>query len=380
MTPLPKSGGRNNRGRDDRASSRRRSQAALPGRSTSGATRPACRPPCTPSSTIPNRSARIALLHYADGEKRYILAPVGLASATASRPGRRPTSSRATACRSPTSRSAPPCTPSSCGPGAARSSAAAPGASIQLMAKEGDYALLKLPSGELRRVRLACRATIGQVGNLEHENLSHGKAGRRALARAAAARARHRHEPGRPSARRRRGALQGQPSADPVGQADQGLQDAAQQAHGQVHPPAPQGPSDGPEETTAWHARSKRVPSWISHLREEGAGDDRVRRQAGRQDLVAPLDDHARHGRHHVRRAQRPEVHPGVRHRERGRPQARRVLADAHVPRPLRRPQGQGRGRLAAPRPGERGSSHGSARVQQVHRASPRRRRVSSST
>jgi large subunit ribosomal protein L2 len=52
------------------------------------------------------------------------------------------------------------------------------GASIQLMAKEGDYALLKLPSTELRRVRLTCRATIGQVGNLEHENLSHGKAGR----------------------------------------------------------------------------------------------------------------------------------------------------------------------------------------------------------
>ena len=46
------------------------------------------------------------------------------------------------------------------------------------MAKEGDYALLKLPSGELRHVRLDCRATIGQVGNLEHENLSHGKAGR----------------------------------------------------------------------------------------------------------------------------------------------------------------------------------------------------------
>ena len=53
------------------------------------------------------------------------------------------------------------------------------------MAKEGDYALLKLPSGELRRVRLACRATIGQVGNLEHENISIGKAGPHALARPA---------------------------------------------------------------------------------------------------------------------------------------------------------------------------------------------------
>jgi large subunit ribosomal protein L2 len=52
------------------------------------------------------------------------------------------------------------------------------GATIQLMAKEGDYALLKLPSGELRRVRIRCRATIGQVGNIEHENISFGKAGR----------------------------------------------------------------------------------------------------------------------------------------------------------------------------------------------------------
>jgi large subunit ribosomal protein L2 len=54
----------------------------------------------------------------------------------------------------------------------------AAGSAIQLMAKEGDYALLKMPSGELRRVRSACRASIGQVGNLEHENISYGKAGR----------------------------------------------------------------------------------------------------------------------------------------------------------------------------------------------------------
>lgn len=127
----------------------------------------------------PNRSARIARLHYADGEKRYILAPLGL------KPGDQVLS----------------------GPGAdilpgnnlpliniplgtmihsvelglgkggqlARSA----GASAQLVAKEGDYAQIKLPSGEVRKVHIRCRATIGQVGNLDHENVSVGKAGRR---------------------------------------------------------------------------------------------------------------------------------------------------------------------------------------------------------
>ena len=56
--------------------------------------------------------------------------------------------------------------------------ARAAGSAIQLMAKEGDYALLKMPSGELRKVRAVCRATIGQVGNIDHENVSYGKAGR----------------------------------------------------------------------------------------------------------------------------------------------------------------------------------------------------------
>ena len=63
------------------------------------------------------------------------------------------------------------------------------GTSAQLMAKEGDYALLRLPSGEIRRVHINCRATIGEVGNLEHENITIGKAGRSRWLRTAAARA-----------------------------------------------------------------------------------------------------------------------------------------------------------------------------------------------
>src|SRR6266513_3163313 len=127
----------------------------------------------------PNRSARIALLHYVDGEKRYILAPVGLAVGDAVEAGPKadikPGNSLAlsliplgTMVHNVELRE---------GRGGQLGRSA--GAAIQLMAKEGDYALLKLPSGELRRVRLACRATVGQVGNLEHENISFGKAGRR---------------------------------------------------------------------------------------------------------------------------------------------------------------------------------------------------------
>ena len=126
----------------------------------------------------PNRSARIALLHYVDGEKRYILAPVGLAVGDAVEAGPKadikPGNSLAlsliplgTMVHNVELRERR-------GGQLGRSA----GTAIQLMAKEGDYALLKLPSGELRRVRLACRATIGQVGNLEHENIAYGKAGR----------------------------------------------------------------------------------------------------------------------------------------------------------------------------------------------------------
>ena len=77
------------------------------------------------------------------------------------------------------------------------------GGAAQLVAKEGEYALVKLPSGETRKVAQDCMATIGQVGNLDHENVTIGKAGRIALAGQASAQPRRFHEPGGPSARRR---------------------------------------------------------------------------------------------------------------------------------------------------------------------------------
>jgi large subunit ribosomal protein L2 len=127
----------------------------------------------------PNRSANIALLQYEDGEKRYILAPVGLkvgdvvqSSASADiKPGN--------------------CLPLSAiptgtvihnielYPGKGAQLVRSAGTSAQLMAKEGDMAQIRMPSGEVRLVRVECKASIGQVGNIEHENISIGKAGRK---------------------------------------------------------------------------------------------------------------------------------------------------------------------------------------------------------
>ena len=127
----------------------------------------------------PNRSARIALLNYRDGERRYIVAPDGLkvGETLQSGPGAE-------------------IKPGNClvlgsiplgtnihnvelFPGRAARVARSAGSFCQLMAKEGDYAQLRLPSGEVRRFHVHCRAVIGQVGNLDHENISYGKAGRR---------------------------------------------------------------------------------------------------------------------------------------------------------------------------------------------------------
>ncbi len=126
----------------------------------------------------PNRSARIALLHYADGEKRYIIAPLGLKVGDRVLSG--PEADIKTGNALPLG-SIPVGTvvhnveiKKGRGGQLARSA----GSSVQLLAREGEYATLRLNSGEIRRVRSECMATIGQVGNLDHENVSIGKAGR----------------------------------------------------------------------------------------------------------------------------------------------------------------------------------------------------------
>ena len=126
----------------------------------------------------PNRSARIALLHYADGAKAYILAPAGLrvgatvesGAAADIKPGNAlplesiPTGTVVHAVE--------------LRPGQGAKMARSAGSGVQLVAKDGPHAVLRLPSGELRRVALTCRATVGVVGNSDHSNESSGKAGR----------------------------------------------------------------------------------------------------------------------------------------------------------------------------------------------------------
>ena len=127
----------------------------------------------------PNRTANIALLHYADGEKAYILAPVGLEVGTTVLSG-------PTADIKPGNAMALKDMPVGTvihnielKPGKGAQLVRSAGVSAQLMAKEGKKALLRLPSGEMRFVSIDCKATIGQVGNIEHGNVVIGKAGRK---------------------------------------------------------------------------------------------------------------------------------------------------------------------------------------------------------
>jgi len=127
----------------------------------------------------PNRSAFIALLHYADGEKRYILAPSGLKVGDRVVSG--PEADIVTGNALPL-KSIPAGTMIhniEMRPGKGGQMARSAGSAAQLLAKEGEYAQIRLPSGEVRKVLMDCVATIGQVGNLEHENISIGKAGRK---------------------------------------------------------------------------------------------------------------------------------------------------------------------------------------------------------
>lgn len=126
----------------------------------------------------PNRSARIALLHYADGEKRYILCPAKLSvdDTVMSGPGADIKPGNALALGDIPTGTVVHAVEMQPGKGAAMARSA--GTSIQLMAKEGPQAILRMPSSEMRMVPLTCRATIGAVGNAEHDGISIGKAGR----------------------------------------------------------------------------------------------------------------------------------------------------------------------------------------------------------
>lgn len=126
----------------------------------------------------PNRSARIALLHYLDGEKRYIIAPEGLqvGAMLSTGPEAEPRLGNALPLRFMPVGTVVHSVELVPGKGAQMARSA--GTGIQIQGKEGDYAILRLPSGELRRVHTECYATVGVVGNAEHKNIVYGKAGR----------------------------------------------------------------------------------------------------------------------------------------------------------------------------------------------------------
>ena len=176
VEPLPKSGGRNNRGhitsyhkggRHKRLYRRidfKRDKIGVPGKVAA-------------LEYDPNRSANIALIHYADGEKRYILAPQGLKEGASIEAG--PDADVKVGNAMALSRIPLGTTIHNVElrPGRGGQMARAAGSGVQLVAREGKFCLLRLPSGEVRRVHAVCTATIGQVGNLDHENVSLGKAG-----------------------------------------------------------------------------------------------------------------------------------------------------------------------------------------------------------
>ncbi len=180
LLPLKKKAGRSNQGRITvrhrgggakrmlRIIDFKRDKLAVPGRVAS-------------IEYDPNRSARIALINYVDGEKRYIIAPVGLKVGDMVRSG---DGAEVKPGNSLPLRAIPTGTPIhniELQRGKGGQMVRSAGASAQLLSKEGSYALVRLPSGEVRRVHSECVATIGQVGNPDHQNINLGKAGRRRL-------------------------------------------------------------------------------------------------------------------------------------------------------------------------------------------------------
>lgn len=126
----------------------------------------------------PNRTANIALIHYADGEKRYIIAPAGLKVGDVIESGSNADIKVGNALPLSSIPVGTTIHNIELKPGKGGQMVRSAGASAQLLGRDGDYAIIRLASGEIRKVLLSCRATIGQVGNVEHELINIGKAGR----------------------------------------------------------------------------------------------------------------------------------------------------------------------------------------------------------
>lgn len=178
IVPLKKKGGRNNKGRITirhrgggakrmiRIIDFKRNKYEVPGKVAA-------------IEYDPNRSARLALIHYVDGEKRYILAPIGLKVGDMIKAGENAELKPGNSLALKNIPSGTLVHNIELTPGRGGQMVRGAGTAAQLMVKEGGYALLRLPSGEMRRVREECRATVGQVGNVDHSGIDLGKAGRK---------------------------------------------------------------------------------------------------------------------------------------------------------------------------------------------------------
>ena len=275
----------------------------------------------------PNRSAYIALLHYVDGEKRYILAPQRLTVGMTVASGEDADIAVGNCLELARMPVGTVVHNVELQPGRGGQMARSAGASAQLMAKDGDMATLRLPSGEMRMVRAECRATVGVIGNADHQNVKVGKAGRK------------RHMGVRPQTRGT--------AMNPVDHPHGGGEGSTTAGR---HPVTPWGVP-----TLGYRTRKKNKASdrYIVRGRRRGKGkqpmsrsskkgpwvEERLMRahrspqrreqQKNAAHLVARLDDLPRDGRPHDRRPRRQETRPRVHQRGDGRPQARRVRAHA---------------------------------------------------
>ena len=178
LRPLKKTGGRNNHGRITcrrRGGGHKRRYRLIDFKRNKDGV------PATVHSIEydPNRSANIALLHYADGEKRYIIAPLGMSVGQVVTSGPEAESLPGNALRLAHIPLGLHIHNVELKPGRGGQICRSAGSYAQLMAREGDYAVVQLPSGELRRIHITCKATIGRIGNSDHQNVKLGKAGRR---------------------------------------------------------------------------------------------------------------------------------------------------------------------------------------------------------
>ena len=233
----------------------------------------------------PNRSARIALVTYADGEKRYILQPAGLKvgdTVIVRRQRRHPAGQRLPL------KNIPLGTHGAQRRAEARARAArwraAPAAAVQLVAKEGDYVTVRMPSSEVRLVNVECYATIGQVGNLDHENVSIGKAGRsRWLGRRPHVRGVAMNPVDHPLGGGEGKTSGGRHPVTPWGVPTKGYKTRNSKSHGHVH-------RDAADRSRNYEPITEEGPVRRHAAPREGRGDEPRERQEGHQDLVAPLD------------------------------------------------------------------------------------------